>query len=176
MKNLETNRKLMANRRNTCCTLQRTAKSCTAHVFGVNRTLLAGTCICSCRGHKQKPSSSFDIRGCGPSVTKHCRNPSHSDPGGTLEKIKQSKSSKEVKETALASESKSFQSETKPIENQSACHDLSVWNILRVNVCKNQTKSEKSRPRSKIDFAPFLCAVSLRCVMKWNEVSFWKHS
>ena len=88
MKNLETNRKLMANRRNTCRSLQRTAKSCTAHVFGLNRTLLSG------RGHKQKPSSSFDIRGCGPSVTKHCRNPSHSDPGGTLEKIKQSKSVK----------------------------------------------------------------------------------
>ena len=38
--------------------------------------------------------------------------------------------------------------------------------VLRVNVCKNQTKSEKSRPRSKIDFAPFLCAVSLSSVMK----------
>ena len=42
--------------------------------------------------------------------------------------------------------------------------------ILRVNVCKNQTKSGKSRPRSKIDFARFLCAVSLKCVMKWNEM------
>ena len=37
---------------------------------------------------------------------------------------------------------------------------------LRVNVSKNQRKLEKSRTRSKIDFAPFMSVASVRCVMK----------
>ena len=51
--------------------------------------------------NKTRSSTSFDIRGCGPRVSKHARNHhvrgqkkiafSYADPGGTLEKIKQPK-------------------------------------------------------------------------------------
>ena len=81
MKNLETNRKLIANQR---------------ILDALN--IVSATCFFSYRGGKQNPSSSFDIRGCGPNIAgnHHIRGQkkiafSYSDPGGTLEKIKQPK-------------------------------------------------------------------------------------
>ena len=65
------------------------------------QNVVSKTCFFSGRGRKQNPPSLFDVRCCGPACQNivgnhHIRGLkkiafSYSDPGGTLEKIKQPK-------------------------------------------------------------------------------------
>ena len=121
MKNLETNRKLMANRKkySTLRTLYVKLVSSVAEDANTTRQVhwtfeVVGPAC-------QNISGNHHIRGQKKIAA------SYSDPGSTLEKITQPKTYlAATKSINFGSEGQSCRSETKPTENKYACHDVSV--------------------------------------------------